>query len=144
MTLRFLVVPSALAPFALAGALAAHGLVGTPALASSEIAAPQVAQAKEMERSKPAAESVSNDEIATYARATAKVQTIRRDFEVQKRSVANPQQIAQLAETANNQMVEAVETEGLSVDRFNEISEAADSDPQLRTRILDQIGKQTQ
>jgi hypothetical protein len=90
----------------------------------------------------PAAESVSTDEIATYARATTKVQFIRRDFEVQKRSANSPQQVAQLTEVANNQMVEAVETEGLTVERFNEISEAADADPELRGRILDQIGKQ--
>jgi hypothetical protein len=137
--IRYGVLWSALAPIAFAGAL----IAGAAASAAPQMVGIQVAQAGGTMRDKPpAAESVSTDEIATYARATTKVQFIRRDFEVQKRSANSPQQVAQLTEVANNQMVEAVETEGLTVERFNEISEAADADPELRGRILDQIGKQ--
>jgi ABC-type sugar transport system substrate-binding protein len=112
-------------PFALAAALA----VAAPA-------SPAVAQAERPGAAQPPAKNVSPAEIRTFASATKKVEVIRREFQAQMEATDNPQQLAQLEEQADTEMVQAVEAEGLSVDRYNEISRAANADPALRDHII--------
>jgi hypothetical protein len=120
-------------PLALAASLA----VAAPAsVAFAQAERPGAAQP-------PAAGNVSPTEIRTFANATKKVEVIRKEFQAQMEEAANnPQQLAQLEEQADNQMVQAVEAEGLSVDRYNEISRAANADPALRDHIINLVREQ--
>ncbi len=46
-------------------------------------------------------------------------------------------QVQQIQEEANQEMVEAVEDEGLSVERFNQIAQAIQQDPELQEEFSD-------
>jgi hypothetical protein len=119
-------------PLALAASLA----VAAPAsVAFAQAERPGAAQP-------PAAGNVSPTEIRTFANATKKVEVIRKEFQAQMEAANNPQQLAQLEEQADDQMVQAVEAEGLSVDRYNEISRAANADPALRDHIINLVREQ--
>jgi len=66
--------------------------------------------------------AVTDSEVSSYAQAAAKVQAIAKD--------------TALADDAKQQqMATAVSEAGLAPQRFNEISQAINADPQLRERI---------
>jgi len=90
----------------------------------------------------PDTEEITRGEIETYARATSLVRSIRSELASRVQGVNNPQQVAMLVEAANSAMVWVVEEEGLSLERYNEISRAARANPELRSRIFEVMGEQ--
>jgi hypothetical protein len=83
--------------------------------------------------------SVTDQKIASYASAAVEVESLRSEWT--KRIVAAESESAQaeLREQANGEMVNAVKEEGLSVEEYNAITEAAKQDPELRSRISEEI-----
>jgi hypothetical protein len=85
---------------------------------------------------------ITAGEIETYAKATSLVRSIRNDLANRVQRANTPQQAAMLVQAADSAMAWVVENEGLSLDRYNEISRAARADPELRGRILAIMGDQ--
>lgn len=126
MTIMFKTTASALA-LALGAAYAA------PAAMAQQQPPPQ--QQGMPAQQQPQIEPVSDEEIWQFVRAVDDVSEIVEDMRPQL-DAANGQEEAQMIQqAAQAQMLEAVESHGLTPQRYNEINMAAQSDPELGTRI---------
>lgn len=124
--------------FSIAAALAAAAfLAGAPATAQQRPAdmpggasAPSAAQTRVDER-----------EIQAYAAAAQEVRQLKQKWipRFQQAEKESPQAAAQVEEDAYTEMVGAVEKKGLSVDRYNEIYELAQVDPEVQRKVIEQI-----
>jgi hypothetical protein len=124
-----------MAAVALASGLALTG-AAAPVAAQSSTSTPPSASAPTMPA--PAASAgVTDTEVGQYARAASKVAAIRQQARQSMGGGAQPE--AQLQQQASAQMTQAVQSEGLSVDRFNAISLGMQSDPTLRSRVVAQL-----
>ncbi|TVR83724.1 MAG: DUF4168 domain-containing protein [Rhodospirillales bacterium] len=77
----------------------------------------------------------SEEELRSYAAAAIEVQRINETFQPQLQAAETPEEVQAVREQATGQMVEAVEDEGLSVDRYNQIFQAAQADPEVAEQI---------
>jgi hypothetical protein len=101
------------------------GLMAVPGVASAQTTEPAPPPAGEEQAQQPAeATAPSQQQLESFAAATV--------------------QIAQIQEEAQKRMQAAVEEEGLTIEQYNEIAQAAKADPQieqtLQTMIRDRLG----
>jgi GTP1/Obg family GTP-binding protein len=64
-----------------------------------------------------------------------KVSEIRNDFQQKMASAEDTEKAQSLQEEASAEMVEAVQASGMSVEEFNQIAYALQSDPALQERL---------
>lgn len=76
-------------------------------------------------------------DLEAYARATVEVGEIREEWRTEVAKVDTPDESQRLRDEAAAKMISAVEEEGLTVDEFNAISAAAESDPDLNAQIAE-------
>lgn len=87
----------------------------------------------------PAAPSVefSEEQLTAFVDAAAQVQAVQQDYMAQIDAVEEPEGKQELVEKAQVEMADAVnETEGMDVNTYNEIGQAAQADPELNQRII--------
>ena len=77
---------------------------------------------------------VSDTEVAQFASATVRVDQIVQDWNVRLQA-ADEQEQPEMQMQAQEDLVEAVEAEGLSVERYNQLAMAAQTDADLAGRI---------
>ena len=82
---------------------------------------------------------VGDEQLRAFAAAALEVQEIGRQWQEAAQSATSEAEVDQLRDDAQAQMVEAVESEGLSVDDYNAIVAAAEADPELAARIQTMI-----
>ena len=118
-------------PAALAAACACATLcLSAPVLAQQDDpAAPQAAA--------PAPAQISDGQIETFAKAQERVVEIGRKWntQLQQQGEASPEDINSARESAHKEMTIAVEALGMSVDEYNRIAMAMQSDPSLQQRV---------
>jgi hypothetical protein len=78
---------------------------------------------------------VSVNEIASFAKSQNQVAKIRQEYQAKLSNVKDQTEQQAIVQEMNGRLVAAVQQEGLSVERYNEISNAAQSDPALQQRI---------
>jgi biopolymer transport protein ExbB/TolQ len=78
---------------------------------------------------------VSVDEVVSYAKAQNQVVKVRQKYQTRYANAKDQAQQQKIVEEMNKEMVAAVQKEGLSVERYNEILTAAQNDPALQQRI---------
>lgn len=78
---------------------------------------------------------VSDSQLQSYVDVAAKVSQIRADFERQMASVEDAEQAQSLQAEASAEMIEAVQASGMSVEEYNQIAYALQSDPALQERL---------
>lgn len=78
----------------------------------------------------------SQDKLESYAAAVMKVQEIDRAYQPKIQQAQDQQQAEAITTEATNQMIGEIEAQGLSVDEYNAITEAAEQDKQLYDRIM--------
>ncbi|WP_353471527.1 DUF4168 domain-containing protein [Salipiger sp. H15] len=108
--------------------------------------APVMAQtaAPEAPATPPAAEApaipsveFSEEQLTAFVDAAAQVQAVQEDYMAQIEAVEEPEGKQALVEEAQVEMADAVnETEGMDVDTYNQIGQAAQADPELNQRII--------
>lgn len=81
------------------------------------------------------AQPVSEQEVKQFAKAEQKVAKISEEWAPRVQSAGSNEEAEQLAQQAQGQMVEAIEGEGLTVQRYNEIYAQAQMDADLADRI---------
>ena len=79
---------------------------------------------------------VSADEIIVFAKAQHQVDRIREEFNERLPNAQNSEEQQRIVQEANDKMVNAIQDQGLTVERYNTILTAAQSDPELQNRIL--------
>lgn len=79
---------------------------------------------------------VSDEEILSFAKAQQEVLGIQQEYTDLAAQAADVDKQKEIVQEANEKMVEAVEDEGFSVQRYNVIANAMQSDTALQQRII--------
>ena len=78
----------------------------------------------------------SQAQLEAYAGAVRKVQQIDREWQPKIDEAQNEEEAEVLTTQATDQMVDGIEAEGLSVQEYNAITQAAETDDQLYEHIM--------
>jgi hypothetical protein len=78
---------------------------------------------------------VSEAKLDQFVDALNEVHTIRNEAAVQLEQATDTEEAQKLQQEAQQQMIEAVENAGLSVEEYNQIATLMGSDPDLQQRI---------
>ncbi|MFO7552041.1 MAG: DUF4168 domain-containing protein [Haliea sp.] len=78
---------------------------------------------------------VSDAQLAQYVQVAEKVTEIRNDFQQKMTSAEDAEQAQALQEEASAEMIEAVQASGMSVEEYNQVAYALQSDPALQERL---------
>jgi hypothetical protein len=105
------------------GLLMTSGVAGTP-LAMAQSAAPQQQSA-----------SISEQDLKTFAGAAKEVQRLNQTYVPAYQAAQTEEQRKAIEEEAMTKMTEAVKEKGLTVDKYNQIVEAAQADPEVARQI---------
>ena len=79
--------------------------------------------------------SVSETEIAQFVAANDQVNTIAADMNADLEAAATPEEASEVQADAQQEMVSAIEDEGLTTTRFTEIAQLARTDPAVNEKI---------
>lgn len=116
--------------------LVAVAMVGTPfSLVLAQSQPPQ-----EMSQPDKAA-NYSDGELKQYASAAVQVAEINRDYTSKLEAAGTPDQQQAIRKEATTKMAAVIRKEGLSVQKYNEIYNAASADPKLAQRLNSLIKK---
>lgn len=109
-------------------------------VAAGLVAAPLVVQAQTPQPTAPTAAApgaqFSQQQLESYAAAVLKVQAIDQTWKPQIQEAETPQQAEQLTMQAAEEMIGEIQGEGLTVQEYNAITQAAEQDPALYDRIV--------
>lgn len=117
---KFLTLPLA-AALLMGGSLAVH--------------AQQAAAADDYATTQAAASDFSDAELRSFAGARQQVDAIRTEVMGKLQTTQDPEEAQKVQEEANAKMIAAVESNGLTREKYNEIAQAAISDPALASKI---------
>ena len=79
----------------------------------------------------------SEDELTSFVNAAMEVQAVQQDYMAQIEAAPEDAERQALVQEAQEEMASAVEeTEGMDVQTYNEIGQAAQTNPELNERIL--------
>lgn len=99
-------------------------------------AAAQQTTAPQMPPAGAPADDYSEQTLESYAAAVMKVQEVDRAWQPRIQQAEDQQQAEAMASEATNEMIGEIEAQGLSVQEYNAITEAAEQDKQLYDRII--------
>lgn len=117
----------------LAGMLALGAGAGS-ALAQSE--APQQPPAAQSQPPAAQSEQVSDESLKIFASAMKEVNRIADKARTELQQSDQPEKAQEVQQKAQAEMVDAVQKKGLSVEQYNQIAMAAQSDPKVREKVL--------
>lgn len=87
------------------------------------------------------AQQLSQAELDSFVAAAERIGQISGELESQAQGIEDEAELARLQEAANQQMVEAVEAEGLSVEEYNRIFQMAQVDTELNTKLRQMLAQ---
>lgn len=91
------------------------------------------------------AESYSDEKLETFALAALEIQEIRSQYTAQIQQAESEDQRQQLAESAQDEMVGAIQAiPGITIEEYNAIIQASADDPELSERISQHMQAATQ
>lgn len=114
----------------------AHVTAMTLALA---VAASLPAAAQSTDQPPVSPESLSQTQLEAFVAAATRVSEISDELQAQAQDVNDEAELARLQEAANQQMVAAVQDEGLTVEEYNMIFQMAQVDPQLNDTLREML-----
>lgn len=104
--------------------------------AGAQDAAPAPAPAPQTEMPAAEAPQVDDEKLKSFAVAFLEVTKVTQSYQPQIESAGTPEDQQRLRQEAGEKMVEAVnDAEGITVDEYNMIIQAAQTDPELAQRI---------
>ena len=114
----------------------AIGLGASLGAAGAQEAAPAPTQTPEAEAPAAAPQQADDAKLKSFAVAFIEVAKVTRSYQPQIESAATPEDQQRLRQEAGEKMVEAVnEADGITLDEYNTIIQAAQTDPELAQRI---------
>ncbi|PPQ34843.1 DUF4168 domain-containing protein [Rhodopila globiformis] len=113
----------------------ALGLVPAVTLAAQNAPTPPAPPA-------PAAASIPEATIGKAGAALRDVANLQEKYQPKMDQAGSQQEKQGLAEQANAEAVQAIQSHGLSVKEYSNVVRSAQSNPQLRQRLLDAANKQ--
>lgn len=97
---------------------------------------PQIAQ--QTQQQTPQA-SFSDEQLESFAAAVVEVRNVNQEWQQRIQQTQDPQQERQLREEATQKMAEAIEDEGLTVQEYNQITQAARQNPEVYDKVTEYI-----
>jgi hypothetical protein len=82
------------------------------------------------------APNYSEDELKTFAVAALEVLRINDLYLPKLKMAATPEEQQQVEKTATDEMVKAVQKQGLTVDKYKEIMTHAEANPEIADRVM--------
>lgn len=113
----------------LAAAMMTTGLASVPAMAQDQNAAGSGSQTQ------APAQNFSDDQLQQFADASQNIAMISQDYTEQLQNASDESEQQKIRQQANDEMVQAVQDSGMSVEQFNSIGQAIQQDPQLMQRV---------
>ncbi len=91
----------------------------------------------------PGAQQVSDKEIETFAAAATEVRQLNKQWapKVEAAAKESPEAGETVRRQALTEMAQAVERKGLSINRYQEIFQVAQTDPDVRRKIVERMPK---
>lgn len=86
-----------------------------------------------------AQEQYTDQDLQTFASAVIQIEQINMEAQQQVQAADTPEEQQQVQAQAQAQMVQVIEAEGLTVDEYNEIATAVQTDPELAQMIQQHI-----
>ncbi|MDH4572411.1 MULTISPECIES: DUF4168 domain-containing protein [Salinicola] len=111
----------------LAAAMMTTGLASAPVMAQESADSGAQAQAP--------AQNFSDDQLQQFADASQDIAMISQDYTEQLQNASDEGEQQKIRQQANDEMVQAVQDSGMSVEQFNSIGQAIQQDPQLMQRV---------
>ncbi|MCQ4289221.1 DUF4168 domain-containing protein [Pseudomonas stutzeri] len=102
---------------------------------ASQVSAQQATQATQPAPAIQASD-ISDQKLEKFADSLAEIMEIREDFTAKLEKTGDPAEAQQLQQEANEKMMSSVEDNNLSIEEYNAINQAVQSDPQLRDRVI--------
>jgi thiol:disulfide interchange protein len=87
---------------------------------------------------------LSEGQIETFADAALDVRQVQQDFNAEMQAAQDAEEMERLQQQAQEQAQQAIEDNGLSVDEYNAIVQAANQDPQLYAMIVEVMEQKAQ
>lgn len=115
-------------------ALALTGTVGTALAQDYNPQQGQPSQQQPGNMGGAQAMDISSDQLEKFVTAEKEVQSIRQDYAEQLNDTQELEEAQTLQQQAQEEMVQAVQAEGLDVNTFNRIASAIQTDEALRAR----------
>ncbi|MCO5157302.1 MAG: DUF4168 domain-containing protein [Aquamicrobium sp.] len=120
----------------------AIGLGASLGAASAQDAAPAPAPAPQTEEAPAAAPQQDDAKLKSFAVAFIEVAKVTQSYQPQIESAGTAEDQSRLRQEAGEKMVEAVnEAEGITLDEYNTIIQAAQTDPDLAQKINGHIAE---
>lgn len=100
-------------------------------------ALPATAQQQQMQQQQQqlSADDVSEQQLESYVEAALEIQTVRQQFQSQMANAETQEDQQAVQQQASQQMIASIEDVGLSVDEYNAIATAVQSDPELGQKV---------
>lgn len=115
--------------------LAASLLAITPAAAQSMQSQPPVTQPG----AAGAQAQVTDEKLDSFASAAVEIQAINEEARARLSEPSTSESPEDLQRQANEDIISAVQDEGLTIEEFNEIARQAQDDPALHSRVIAKI-----
>lgn len=80
-------------------------------------------------------ESVSENDVESFARAYLQVMAIQQDFGPKLQNASSQEEAKSLQTEAQEAMASAIETEGMTTDEFEALGQSLNTDEELRQRV---------
>jgi hypothetical protein len=87
---------------------------------------------------------LSQSQIETFADATLELRQVQQELDAQMQGAQDAAEIERLQQQAQQEAQQAIEGNGLSVDEYNAIVQAANQDPQLYAMIVEMMEQRAQ
>ncbi|WP_110686827.1 DUF4168 domain-containing protein [Salinicola aestuarinus] len=113
----------------IAAATMTAGVISAPAMAQDT--ADSGAQAQQG----AAAQNFSDEQLQQFADASQDIASVSQDYTEQLQNASGDEEQQEIRKQANEEMIEAVQDSGMSVEEFNSIGQAIQQDPQLMQRV---------
>lgn len=78
---------------------------------------------------------VSDEEVQSFAAAMVSVQELGQEWTQRMQETDDQEELSQMQQDAQEEMIGAIEDEGMTVEEYNEIATAAQQDPELAQQI---------
>jgi hypothetical protein len=111
----------------------------TTAIALALATAPMVAFTAQSAAAQ-SAESYSSEELDIFTNALLEVAEVRQKYTPMLQGAESEEEEASVVEEANAEIMQVIEeTDGITVDRYTEIAQAANEDQELNQRIIERV-----
>lgn len=87
---------------------------------------------------------LSQSQIETFADAALELRQVQQEFDAQMQGAQDAAEVERLQQQAQQEAQQAIEGNGLTVDEYNAIVQAANQDPQLYAMIVETMEQRAQ